>query len=142
MAHYVIDASVGVEYLLRTQLGETVTELVESSRLAAPELFDLEILSAVRGFVLRGELSREDALVAIAALFDWSVERISHRDTLFATWRYYLNVSTYDAVYIAIAQNLGVEVLTADSKLARAPGIDVAVHDIRNPNVLAQLETR
>ena len=142
MVHYVIDASVGVEYLLRTRLGEAVTELAESSRLAAPEVFDLEVLSAFRGLVLRGELSLEDALIAIGVLTDWSVERISHRDTLFATWQHYHNVSTYDAVYLAVAQNLGAEVLTADSKLTRAPKIDVLVHDVHNFDILAKLETQ
>ena len=142
MAHYVIDSSVGVEYLLRSQLGATVTGLIESNRLVAPELFDLEILSAFRGLVMRRELSTDDALAAIEVLSDWGFERITHGDILFATWQYYQNVSTYDAVYLAVAKNLDAEVLTADSRLARAPGIDVVIHDVCDTIVLAELEAR
>ena len=39
-------------------------------------------------------------------------------------------------------QNLNLEVLTADRKLARAPGIDVVVHDLRDANIIARLEAR
>jgi predicted nucleic acid-binding protein len=33
------------------------------------------------------------------------------------------NVSPYDAVYVALAEALGAELITADRRLAAAPGI-------------------
>ena len=41
MTRYVVDASVAVEYLLRTPVGESVAELLEGAVLLAPETFPL-----------------------------------------------------------------------------------------------------
>ena len=38
MTTYVVDASVAVEYLLRTNLGLTIAETLEGVQLMAPEL--------------------------------------------------------------------------------------------------------
>ena len=51
MTRYVVDASVAVEYLLRTPRGLSVADIIESASLAAPELMDVEVLSTQR----RGE---------------------------------------------------------------------------------------
>jgi predicted nucleic acid-binding protein len=37
------------------------------------------------------------------------------------------HLSVYDACYVALAEQLDCELLTADRRLARAPGIDVRV---------------
>ena len=47
MNRYVIDASIAVEYLLRTPLGLTVAEMMEAASLVAPELLDAEVLSVL-----------------------------------------------------------------------------------------------
>ena len=44
--------------------------------------------------------------------------------------------------YVALAKDFDTGVITADSKLARAPTVDVAVYDVRDVNVLTWLETR
>jgi len=38
-------------------------------------------------------------------------------------WSLRHNLSFYDALYVALATNLGFSVLTADTRLARAPGL-------------------
>ena len=45
MTRYVIDASVAVEYLLRTPAGLQATPLLNDAFLMAPELMDVEVLS-------------------------------------------------------------------------------------------------
>ena len=142
VARYVIDASVAVEFLLRSPLGETVTDLLMNNTLFAPELFDIEVLAGLRRVVINGELSLEKAVALIDELVEWDIERVPHKDHLYGAWHYYRNVTAYDSVYLAIAEHLGVGVLTADSKLTRAPGINVEVHDLRNIEVLEWLETR
>jgi predicted nucleic acid-binding protein len=45
---YVVDASVAVEYLLRTPLGLRAATLLDGAMLMAPELLDVEVVSAGR----------------------------------------------------------------------------------------------
>ena len=142
MRGYVVDASVAVEYLLKSDLGRAMTNVLDHSALSAPQMIDIEVLSAFRRSVFQRKLSTDDALRALDRLSTWNVERVSHRGLIRLTWAYIRNVSAYDSAYLATAKFLGLEVLTADSKLARAPNVDVAVYDVRDVNVLAWLETR
>lgn len=48
MTRYVIDASVAVEYLLKTPVGLAVAALVERVTPMAPDLLDAEVLSVLR----------------------------------------------------------------------------------------------
>ena len=141
MPHYVVDASIAVEYVLDTQLGVAAAGILRSNRLFAPELLDLEVLSALRKSALRNELTDEGAISAISELEKLRVQRISHEGLSELTWQYHRNVSIYDAIYLATAKNRKLEVLTADSRLSRAPGVDVVIHDLRDPNVLDRLGT-
>ena len=76
MTRFVVDASVAVEYLLRTPVGESVAELLEGAVLLAPELMDAEVLSVLRRAVLHGHLEEARALLAVDDLVHWPVERI------------------------------------------------------------------
>ena len=131
MTGYVIDASVAVEYLLRTPLGITLADTVENASLAAPELLDPEVMSALRRAVLTGRLDESRAVMALSDLALWPIDRISHRTLALTAWEHYSNVSTYDAFYIAAARAMGVPLLTADGRLARSTGLDISVHHIR-----------
>ena len=37
------------------------------------------------------------------------------------------NLSTYDAGYVALAEHIGATLVTADARLARAPGVRCAI---------------
>ncbi len=130
MTRYVVDASVAVEYLLRTPLGESVANIIDSAKLLAPALIDAEVLSALRREVLRGHLGETQARLVIDVLRHWPVERMSHRDLAPVAWRYYRTVSAYDAFYVAAAQTQDCPLITADGPLSRAPGLDVVVHHV------------
>ena len=56
MTRLVVDASVAVEYLLRTPLGLTLADTIDNASLLAPELMDAEVLSVLRRAVLSGHL--------------------------------------------------------------------------------------
>jgi len=51
------------------------------------------------------------------------VERVSHRLLMERCWELRDNVTVYDAVYVALAELLDAPLVTADGKLAKAPGI-------------------
>lgn len=131
MTRYVVDASVAVEYLLRTPLGLTVAEMLESAVLLAPELLDAEALSVLRRAVLQGRLSEARAQQAVDDLVHWPVERIPHRALALLAWQYRQNLSAYDAFYVAAARAHDIPLLTADARLSRASGLDIAVQFIR-----------
>ncbi len=131
MTRYVVDASVAVEYLLRTPVGESLGELLESAVLLAPELLDAEVLSVLRRAVLQDHLAETRALQAVDDLVHWPVERISHRLLALLAWQYRQNLSAYDALYVATARAYDIPLLTADARLARATGLDVAVQYVR-----------
>ncbi len=135
MSKYIVDASVAVEYLLKTPTGVEVAEIIESASLSAPELIDAEVLSVIRRAVLSGRLAEDRALIAIHDLADWPVDRISHRALVRSAWRYYRNasrnVSAYDAFYVTAAGLYRLPLLTADGRLSRASNPDIAVHLVR-----------
>ena len=131
MTRFVVDASVAVEYLLRTPVGESVAELLESAVLLAPELMDAEVLSVLRRAVLHGHLAEARALLAVDDLVHWPVERIAHRNLALLAWQYRHNLSAYDAFYVATARTHDLPLLTTDARLTRAPGLDIAVQYVR-----------
>ena len=128
---YVIDSSATVEYLLDTEVGSQVAELIAGARLIAPEMLDAEVLSALRRGVQAQEISGARALEALARLENLPVERVSHRTFTRAAWALRHNVSAYDALYVAIAQERGATLLTFDRPLSRAvasmPDVNVVV---------------
>ena len=131
MTGYVIDASAAVEYLLRTPLGVALADTVENASLAAPELLDPEVMSALRRAVLAGRLDEERAVMALSDLAIWPIERISHRALAMLAWQHHSNVSAYDAFYVAAARAMAIPLLTADGRLARSTGLDITVHHIQ-----------
>jgi len=128
---YVVDASVAVEYLLRTSLGLTLADVIEGASLAAPELLDAEVLSVLRRAVLRGHLEEARAQMAIDDLIQWPLERIPHRALAPLAWQHFRNVSAYDAFYVAAARALDMPLMTADGRLSRVSGLGVVVQHIR-----------
>ena len=131
MTNFVVDASVAVEYLLRTPLGLTVADMIEGASLAAPELMDAEVVSVLRRAVLSGRLEEARAQMAVADLTHWPVDRISHRSLAALAWQHHRNVSAYDAFYVAAARAHGFPLLTADGRLARASGLGIVVQSVR-----------
>ena len=131
MTDYVIDASVAVEYLLKTPVGLTVADIIDNASLVAPELIDAEVLSTLRGEVLGGRLEEARARLIIGVLLLWPIERISHRSLVPLAWEHYQNISAYDAFYIATARLQGLPLMTADARLSRAPGLGVVVQHVR-----------
>jgi predicted nucleic acid-binding protein len=59
MTTYVVDVSVGTEYLLRTHIGLKIAETRQGAQLIAPKLLDVEVLSVLRRALLGKKLSEE-----------------------------------------------------------------------------------
>ena len=130
MTDYVIDASVAVEYLLKTPIGLAMAGTLNSGSLVAPEMIDAEVLSTLRREVLGGRLEEVRAWEAIDDLLVWPIERISHRSLASLAWEHYQNISAYDAFYVAAARARDLPLITADGRLSRASGLGIVVQHI------------
>jgi predicted nucleic acid-binding protein len=128
----VVDASVAVEYLLRTQLGDKLAPRLESETLVAPELIDAEVFAVLSRAVRRNELAGQRAKEALIDLAAWGIERVSHRRLWRTAWSFRENVSGYDAFYVAVAAEYDAPLLTADGPLSRAPGLGVLIQNVRS----------
>jgi predicted nucleic acid-binding protein len=91
--------------------------------LAAPELIDLEVTAVLRRQVLAGRLDQHRAELALEDLSRLQIQRAAHLPLLARIWTLRDNLSAYDAAYVALAEALDVELLTADARLASAPGL-------------------
>lgn len=83
--------------------------------------------SFLRRRVLAGRLDERRAEAALVGLLHLPVERAPHLPLLPRVWQLRDSLSAYDAAYIALAEALGVQLLTADAQLAAAPGIRCVV---------------
>lgn len=119
----VVDASVIVTALADDgHDGDRARRRLRGERLAAPHLLDLEVTSAWRRLVAAGELDERRARLALADLQGLRVDRVWHGTLLDRCWELRDNFTVYDAAYLALAELLEATLVTADGKLAKAPG--------------------
>jgi predicted nucleic acid-binding protein len=125
----VADASAILEVLLRTSAGAVAeTRLLRRGEtIHAPALIDLEVAQVLRRYVARGEMTPARARAAIDTMAAFPVERYVHDALLLRIWELRVNLTAYDAAYVALAEGLGVPLLTCDARLANAPGIRTVV---------------
>ena len=120
----VLDASAVLEWVLATPWGLRVAARVaaEPELLNAPKLFDIEVLSGLRGLCLSKKLDVEDAEQALASLPELPIIRHDHGPLLQRAWELRESLSAYDALYVALAEALEATLLTCDTRLGRAHG--------------------
>jgi predicted nucleic acid-binding protein len=118
----VVDCSAVVELLVaKTQAGEAIAErLARSQILYAPYILDGEVTSALLGLNRGRKITEREADAALANYRAFPIER---QDVL-PLWpqikRLHLNLSAYDAQYVALAEVLDVPLVTADARIARS----------------------
>jgi predicted nucleic acid-binding protein len=118
----VIDGSALVVAVVdTTDRGSRVRSLLEDGS-AAPHLVDAEVGQGVRGLVLRGVLDADAAERSLRAAEHLVVERYPHPPLRPRAWQLRDSVSFYDGLYVALAEVLGLPIVTADTKLASAIG--------------------
>ncbi|MGH9188867.1 MAG: type II toxin-antitoxin system VapC family toxin [Acidimicrobiales bacterium] len=119
----VVDASVIVSALADGGPdGRNVRARVSGEHLAAPEVIDLEVVSAFRRLCSAGRLDGDRAEAAIADLQELRIQRVPHRSLLERCWELRETMTVYDASYVALAESLQATLLTGDQRLAKAPG--------------------
>jgi predicted nucleic acid-binding protein len=119
----VVDASCVAEVVLAGPDAEPVrARLANDPEQAAPHVVDAEVLGVVRRVHLRGELDGTAARQAIDDLESWPATRVDHRPLLARAWQLRSALGAPDALYVALAEELGATLITLDRRLARAQG--------------------
>lgn len=102
-------------------------EIRRAGALAAPDLVDVETVAVLRKRWVAGTLSEERFASAIEHLEVLDVDRYPTLRFMRRAYELRANVTAYDASYVALAEVLGCELLTADRRLAHATGPRCAI---------------
>lgn len=103
--------------------GRRARELLAAEHdIVAPELVDVECAAVFRRRWLAGTMSSERFDVALADLVALPLTRYAVLALLPRVGELRATVTAYDACYVALAEALDAELVTADQRLTRAPG--------------------
>lgn len=120
----VLDASAAVSALLNDGQAR---RLLAAETINAPHLIDTEVTSALRRQVAGGLLAEPEARSALTVWRQLGLLRYVASPLLERVWELRQTVTAYDAMYVALAENLGCSLVTADAHLAGASGPRCAI---------------
>lgn len=125
----VLDASAAVDLLtgFGPEGGPLDARVGTAPELHVPELFELELLSALRGLERGGRIKPDRLLLALARSQQMRSVRWSHEELRARIWELRHRLSIYDAAYAALARHLDLPLITTDARLAAAVGPGIAV---------------
>ena len=120
----VVDASVLVNLVADDGPdGAHVRDLVvRAGPVAIPDIADVETMAVLRKRWIAGTITTRRLSAAVDDLTALPFRRYPARPLLHRVHELRSNVTPYDAVYVALAEALEYDLLTADRRLARAPG--------------------
>lgn len=114
---WIVDASVTVAYLL----GDA-TEAEREAMLGdahAPALVDVEVTQTLRSLLRASKIDLVTAELSRDELRQLAVRRHPDAHLLGRSWELRDVCTTYDALYVALAEALGAALVTRDGRLAR-----------------------
>ena len=122
----VVDASIVVSLVLDFS-EDLLGTLGRYDALHAPAHLDVECLNALRGLLLGGRI--DSAAFAECAIAITLMPVLRHPTAAFVPRAAGLayNASAYDAVYLALAEDLDADLVTRDARLASVPGVHCRV---------------
>lgn len=119
----VLDASTLVAALIDTRAhGRWAEELISSESLLAPHLLPVEAANILRRGVFAGNITEDVAALAHSDISSLRVELFAYEPFAERAWELRSNVTSYDAWYIALAEETSVPLATLDARLTRAVG--------------------
>jgi predicted nucleic acid-binding protein len=128
----VVDASVLVDLLLGAP---TVTagrdrRVRGERRRVTLDLADLEVMSSLRRRLSSRRITAATADAAVAALATMPIRRLRSTPLRKRIWELRPSHAPYDAAYVALAERLGLPLVTTDRRLARSHGHRAEIIDL------------
>jgi len=119
MTTFVVDASVGVKWVVPEEGSRDAHAVLERGSLAAPELFHAECTNILWKKVRRSEISHDEAVNAMALLAGSGLVVWPMRDLLEDAFRIAVKLghSVYDCLYLTLALSHDWTFVTADRRL-------------------------
>jgi predicted nucleic acid-binding protein len=120
----VLDASAVVDALVVPGLAGDLgrAEMRKLGVLQVPAIFTAEVTSALRRLVLARALSPIRASTALSQILTMRTMSYPFEPFAWRIWELRDGLTIYDAWYVALAERLGTELVTADKRLAGARG--------------------
>jgi len=129
----VVDASVLANALGDDQAdgARARAELSVAGELAGPDLVDVETVAVLRKRWIAGTLAARRFAAAVDDLADLPLTRYPTLPFMRRAYDLRSTVTAYDAAYVALAEALDCELITADDRLSKAPGVRCAIRVLR-----------
>ena len=102
--------------------GRRFRDRLRGETIFGPDLLQVEVASVLRRHANTGQLTSDQADAAIGDLLAFPITVFPTAPLLRRVWELRFNLSAYDSCYVALAEAVGGILLTADHRLARAPG--------------------
>jgi predicted nucleic acid-binding protein len=102
--------------------GDRAREVIGSHDVSVPDLVDVEVVSVLRRRWLAKTMTARRFAAPVDDLVALPTDRYPMLYFMRRANELRANVSAYDATYIALAEQLGCALVTADKRLASAPG--------------------
>jgi predicted nucleic acid-binding protein len=107
------------------------SEFRKAVDVAAPDLVDVETVAVLRKRWLAGTVSDTRFAAAVDDLGQMDLDRYPTLPFMRRAYELRANVTAHDSAYVALAETLGCELLTADRRLAGATGPRCAIRVLR-----------
>ena len=123
MSIWVVDASVGIKWFIPEPGSADAVRLRASGQpLHVPAFFDVEAANIVWKKVRRGDISRSEADTILGTLPTLPLTRYPEAPLIVDAFAiaHQADRTVYDALYVALADQLGARAVTADDKLVNA----------------------
>ena len=117
---FVLDASAAVETLLGSMTGMAVRQRMPGGQLHAPAHLDAEVLSALGRLHRGGDVPAAAVTTGLSELAAAPIARHPLPGLLTAAWQMRNRPRLVDAIYVALSDQLGAQLLTTDARLARS----------------------
>ena len=120
----ILDASVGVEIVRKTPLGQRAIQLLDDN-LHAPDIFLAEVFHVIKRMTALKQISARDANISAALVSQMPLTFLTVSNYQSQLWNVATKISSYDAHYVILAQTLGQPIITLDQKLMRRKDLGV-----------------
>jgi predicted nucleic acid-binding protein len=111
--------------------GDRARAALVGQDVSVPDLVDVEVVSVLRRRWLARTITARRFAAAIDDLAMLPADRYPTLPFMPRAYELRANVSAYDATYVALAEQLDCSLLTADARLAAAPGPRCAITLLR-----------